>query len=180
MWSRCMCKSEGVRVLQCCLFVLGLVGCQERPMPANSTSPAQIQIRRATLAEWQKALQEYRGNYIVVDTWATWCLPCREEFPQVVNLHRKYKDQGVVVMSVSIDEPKDEPRALEFLKSQQAEFPNFLLPYDDWTEHWQIKGIPIVLVLDKEGKLLKRFDRDDPDNPFRYEDVDRFLASLVK
>ncbi|GBD36866.1 Thiol-disulfide oxidoreductase ResA [bacterium HR36] len=97
----------------------------------------------------------------------------------MVALHRKYKDRGVVVMSVSIDEPKDEPRALEFLRRQEADFPNFLLSYEDWTERWNIKGIPIVLLFDKEGKLLKRFDRDDPDKQFTYEDVDRYLAKLL-
>jgi hypothetical protein len=51
--------------------------------------------------------------------------------------------------------------------------------FDEWTNQWNIKGIPIVLVFDREGKLLRRFDRDDRDRQFKYSDVDRFLAELV-
>lgn len=162
------------------LFVFVILGCGEPSEQGGSTQAPTVQLRRLSLADWQKNLEKFRGNYVVVDTWATWCLPCREEFPHLVKLHRKYKDKGVVVMSVSIDDPKDEPRAVQFLQQQQADFPNYLLPYDNWIEHWQIKGIPVVLVLDREGKLLKRFDRDDPDRQFSYADVDRYLAELVQ
>jgi len=171
---------RGGFVLLSGLVLSMLWGCGERSAPSEADQRPRVELRRLSLAEWEKALAQYRGKYVVVDTWATWCVPCREEFPKLVALHRKYRDRGVVVMSVSIDEPKDEPRALEFLRKQEADFPNFLLPYDDWTERWQIKGIPIVLVFDTEGKLLRRFDRDDPDKQFKYEDVDRYLADLVK
>jgi len=166
--------------------LLAGLGCnRDSPSPTTrpQTQPApetdRIQLRSVQLVEWQKILAEYRGQYIVVDTWATWCIPCRQEFPELVALHRKYADKGVVVMSVTIDEPKDANKALEFLRQQRADFPNFLIDYDDWTNHWNIKGIPCVLVLDREGKLLRRFDRDDPDRQFKYSDVDRFLAELV-
>jgi thiol-disulfide isomerase/thioredoxin len=162
------------------------LGCNRDVPSSSATSQVQspqetdrIQLRSVKLAEWQKALAEYRGKYVVVDTWATWCLPCRQEFPHLVALHRKYADKGVVVMSVTIDDPKDAPKALSFLREQQADFPNFLLDFDEWTNQWNIKGIPIVLVFDREGKLLRRFDRDDPDRQFKYSDVDRFLAELV-
>jgi thiol-disulfide isomerase/thioredoxin len=178
--SMLMWPIRGGFVLLSGLILSMLWGCGERSAPSEADQRPRVELRRLSLAEWEKALAQYRGKYVVVDTWATWCVPCREEFPKLVALHRKYRDRGVVVMSVSIDEPKDEPRALEFLRKQEADFPNFLLPYDDWTERWQIKGIPIVLVFDTEGKLLRRFDRDDPDKQFKYEDVDRYLADLVK
>lgn len=166
--------------------LLAGLGCnRDRPSPStgSQTQPAtdtdRIQLHSVQLTEWQKILAEYRGKYIVVDTWATWCVPCRQEFPELVALHRQYADKGVVVISVTIDEPKDANKALEFLRQQRADFPNFLIDYDDWTNHWNIKGIPCVLVLDREGNLLRRFDRDNPDRQFKYSDVDRFLAELV-
>ena len=71
---------------------------------------------------------------------------------------------------------------LPFLKKREAVFANYII--DDvgeaWWDKWQIKAIPIVLVFDREGQLVRKFDKDDPDNQFSYEDVEKLVAELLQ
>jgi thiol-disulfide isomerase/thioredoxin len=129
---------------------------------------------------WDQRLASQLGKIVVVDTWATWCLPCMEEFPKLVALHQKYSDDGVVCMSVSVDELEQRASVQDFLNRHGADFANYLIADDSnaWWDKWEIKGIPIVLVFDAQGKLARKFDRDDPDNQFTYADVEKFVVEL--
>lgn len=147
----------------------------------SNASANEITIESVTCEQWDQALAAQKGKIVVVDTWATWCIPCREEFPRLVELHRQHAEQGVVCMSVSVDEPAAKEEALGFLREHQATFANYLIEDkpDAWWDKWNIKGIPIVLVFDRDGKLSKKFDMDDPDNQFTYEDVEKHVKEML-
>ncbi len=149
-------------------------------VPAQSAGNA---VSLATLDNklWETVLASANGHVVVVDTWATWCVPCREEFPHLVDLNEKYSKDGVVCISVSVDSPTEHAAAAEFLREQNANFPNYRFEDDsvDWLDKWNIKGIPVVLVFDSQGKLAKKFDMDDPDNQFSYAEVEELVAKLV-
>jgi thiol-disulfide isomerase/thioredoxin len=152
-----------------------------------SASPAlpgaeNVRLQPVSCKEWDKALASQTGTIFVVDTWATWCVPCVEEFPQLVALHEKFAKQGVACMSVSVDDADKRPKALEFLKKQGADFPNFVIDDKEgaWWDKWNIKGIPVVLVFSSDHKLVKKFDKDDPDNQFTYADVEKLVVELLK
>lgn len=151
---------------------------------ASSSAPtpaSNVRLTPVTCAQWEQDLAAQRGKIVVVDTWATWCVPCREEFPQLVALHRKHAAQGVVCMSVSVDEPDAQSAALDFLTQQQAEFANYRI--DDksasWWDKWEIRAIPVVLVFRPDGTLAKKFDLDDPDHQFTYADVEKLVDELL-
>jgi thiol-disulfide isomerase/thioredoxin len=140
-------------------------------------------LQAVSCEQWDAALATHRGKIVVVDTWATWCTPCKEEFHRLVDLHRKHAQDGVVCMSVSVDAPDDRGDVLRFLEEQKAEFANFLIQDKDenaWWDKWNIKGISIVLVFGRDGKLVRKFDNDDPDNQFTYADVEKLVAELLK
>jgi len=141
----------------------------------------EIRLETVSCEQWEKSLASHQGKIVVVDTWATWCLPCMEEFPELVRLQAKYANDGVACMSVSVDEPEQKASVQEFLSQHNADFSNYLI--DDkgnalW-DKWNIKGIPVVLVFDVDGKLAKKFDRDDPDNQFTYADVEKLVVELL-
>lgn len=129
-------------------------------------------------------IAQQKGKIVVLDTWATWCVPCVREFPELVKLHERHAKDGVVCMSVTIDEVKKKDAVLKFLKDKNAAFANFLVdaPADDevWQNKWNVKGVPIVLVFDRSGKLAKKLDNDDPDNQFTYKDVEKVVQGLLK
>lgn len=187
--------------LQFCSVLLALSavlqgGCEQVSVPdsdkggaarASSTAPpsaapkSSVELKAVNCANWDKDLAAQRGKIVVVDTWATWCAPCVEEFPQLVALHGKHAKDGVTCMSVSVDELEQKGEALAFLQKHDAAFANYII--DDkgeaWWDKWEIKAIPIVLVFGRDGKLVKKFDKDDPDNQFTYADVEKLVGELV-
>jgi len=96
-------------------------------------------------------------------------------------VHRKYRDKGVVAMSLSTDDAEDKGNVLKFLKSKSATFANYLLDEDAkiWQDHFAIKGPPAVFVYDRSGKIAGRFDSEDPDKEFTYADVEKLVRKLV-
>lgn len=159
-----------------------LSGCNNPSTPAaKGEKPAEVKLEVVKFDQLQKALKAQQGHVVVMDVWATWCVPCKQEFPHLVALHERHAKAGVVCMSVSLDEPKERDTALAFLKSKEAAFPNFLL--DEGEKGWDrnmldLKGIPAVFVYDREGKLARKFTNDDPDNQFTYADVEKLVKEL--
>jgi len=116
------------------------------------------------LSEGQLAqlLETSRGQVLVVNFWATWCGPCREEFPDFVRLHREKADLGLKVVTISMDEPEDEQSAVQFLKEQGVEFPAYLRDFEDFEEFVNVidpdwsGALPTTFIFDKNGKRTFR------------------------
>ena len=120
-----------------------------------------------------------RGSVVVVDFWADYCLPCKKEFPRLVELNRKYSRRGLVAVAVSLDDPSDadaRDRVQKFLTAQQAAFRNFLL--DEKPQVWQarlkIDGPPCVFLFNRRGDLVKKY-HDHVD----YDEIDRLVAECL-
>jgi thiol-disulfide isomerase/thioredoxin len=146
----------------------------------DAAPPSGISVEVLRYASLGERVQALKGHAVVVDFWATYCLPCKKEFPRLVELHRKYAARGFAAVSVSLDDPTDEhtrDEANKFLNEKQAAFSNFLL--DERPEIWQdklkIDGPPCVFVFDRSGRLVKKY-HDDVD----YNEIDRVVADLLK
>ncbi len=72
------------------------------------------------------AVAARKGQVVLVNFWATWCVPCREEFPDLARLERAYRGKGLAVLGVSIDAAKDLPGVEKFLAKTNPDFPNYL------------------------------------------------------
>jgi thiol-disulfide isomerase/thioredoxin len=66
-----------------------------------------------------------KGNVVLVNFWATWCVPCREEFPDLSRLHSAYAGRGLRVIGVSTDFARESPAVAKFLREQRPSFPNY-------------------------------------------------------
>jgi thiol-disulfide isomerase/thioredoxin len=103
-------------------------------------------------------LESLRGNYVLIDFWASWCGPCRKENPNVVKLYNKYKDAGFTVYSVSLDKVKQSWEAA--IVQDGLIWPNHVSDLKQWqTEATQIygfNGIPYTVLLDKDGKIMEK------------------------
>ena len=130
-------------------------------------------------ADLGKAVKECKGKVVIVDFWQDTCIPCKRNFPHLVEQYHKYAGD-VAAISVCLDElgPDVKDRALTFLKRSKAAFPNFLL--DEKPEVWQEKlgtqSVPLIFVFDKEGKAYKlpgdALDKD-------LKNVDKLIDELV-
>jgi hypothetical protein len=97
-------------------------------------------------------------------------------------MHKKYASQGLVAISVSVDEPDNRDKALKFLQKQGATFRNYLLNEEAevWQAKWKIKAPPAVFVFDRNNKRAGKFDTDDPDKSFKYTDVEEMVELLLR
>ncbi|MEO6807760.1 MAG: TlpA disulfide reductase family protein [Isosphaeraceae bacterium] len=135
--------------------------------------------------EARRKAKNGQTKYTLVDVWATTCGPCKENFPHLVALHHKYAGQGLAVASLTLD-PTDDARALtdarKFLNSQKAVFPNYLMNEEEGVgyEKLNINAIPAVFLYGPDGKEIKRFTLDDPDNQFTYEQVEAYVSALLR
>jgi thiol-disulfide isomerase/thioredoxin len=97
---------------------------------------------------------------VLVNVWATWCAPCREEFPDLLHVARDLAPRGLRLVLVSVDFPGDELVARNFLTSQGVDFPTFLRTGKDETfvqeleEQWS-GAIPATFLYDASGKLVR-------------------------
>lgn len=77
------------------------------------------------LAGYNQAIARYHGKPLLVNFWATWCEPCRDEFPMLVELAKQYGPQGLVVIGISLDEDADLDLVRHFLAQSHPGFPNY-------------------------------------------------------
>src|SRR5262245_28075679 len=103
-----------------------------------------IDLKVVKFAGLEKAIADAKGKVVVVDFWATFCAPCKKEFPNLVQLHKQYGPEKIVCMSVTVDEPEDRDKALRFLTQQKATFANFLLdePAEDYQKRFHFGAVP--------------------------------------
>ena len=85
----------------------------------------------ATAAQVLEAVRARHQSVVVVNIWATWCVPCREEMPDLLRLRRTYKDRGVEVLLVSGDFGGERDQATAFLTEQGVDFPTYIKTGDD-------------------------------------------------
>jgi thiol-disulfide isomerase/thioredoxin len=107
----------------------------------------------------EKLISSRNGKILVINIWATWCIPCREEFPDLVKLASTYPNGEVEIVGISVDYPDEvESKILPFLKAQKTNFKNYVQNFErqedlinrlnqDW-----IGAIPATFIYDKRGK----------------------------
>ncbi len=99
----------------------------------------------------ETSLKSLRGKVVLLDFWASWCAPCREELPKVERLHRELNDKGLVVLGINVGESAETAR--EFVKKQGLTFTNLLDTYKEVTNRYGAMAIPLAVVIDRDGKI---------------------------
>jgi len=121
------------RALTLVIAVVVLLSCIHSIRTSSvSAAPAQKDTAAAQgdpplidLDGYKQVLGKYRGKGILVTFWATWCQPCRDEFPMIIELHKQYSSQGLQVIGVSLDENADMGLVRHFLTEFHPGFPNY-------------------------------------------------------
>ena len=100
-------------------------------------------------------LADYKGKIVLLNFWATWCMPCRAEMPGMETLWQKYKEQGLVIAAVSVDEGS-RGRIETFSKLLDLSFHVLLDPESKVSDRYKISNIPKRFFIDSNGKIIQR------------------------
>ena len=102
-------------------------------------------------------LSSLRGKVVLVDFWASWCGPCRDENPNVVRVYNDYKDKGFEILGVSLDnDPEDWQMAIKKDKLQWKHVADLKGWDSEVVKKYSISGIPFTMLLDKDGKIIAK------------------------
>jgi peroxiredoxin len=99
-------------------------------------------------------LSDYRGRPVIINFWATWCPPCREEIPSMNRAWRVLREEGVAMLAVNVGE--DEDTIFVFTADYPAEFPLLLDRTGEVIGQWPVKGLPTSYVIAPDGTLAYR------------------------
>jgi cytochrome c biogenesis protein CcmG/thiol:disulfide interchange protein DsbE len=98
-------------------------------------------------------LSDYRGKAVVLNFWATWCSPCKEEMPWFVDLQKKYGNDGLVVLGIAMDD-SETPKIAEFAHNMGVNYP-VLLGTDKVSEDYgNVQFLPTSFYIDRDGKFI--------------------------
>ena len=104
-----------------------------------------------------EGLDDHSGKVIVVNFWATWCVPCVKEMPSFENLYRRYRSQGLTLLAVSLDKG-DSTKVQEFADKYKLSFPILLDTEGVAEKLYPSFSIPFTYVIDKQGRVVARVD----------------------
>ena len=138
----------------CSLFTLGLVF---TTAPANALAIGEV-APDFTLKNMQgenQNLAEQRGKIIVINFWASWCGPCRQEMPILESFYDKYNKLGVSVWGVNVEQENQAGR--DFLKGLNLTFPIFFDETNEISATYQVEAMPTTVIVDRNGKLRYAF-----------------------
>ena len=112
-------------------------------------------------------LADFRGKYVYIDVWATWCGPCRQEIPYLKKLDEDYKDAQIVFLSLSVDQ--DKAKWEKMVKEQSMSGVQLHIGQDSsFQQAYKIEGIPHFILLDREGRIIdKKMSRPSMDEVTR-------------
>lgn len=117
--------------------------------------PGRAQLAKAfevpTLEGGKLALADFRGRVVLLNFWATWCGPCKEEMPAMERLHRKFRQQGLVVLAVSNDSEGSTRTVARFVKESGLTFPIGLDPKLRVASLYGVRVLPASLIIDRKG-----------------------------
>lgn len=102
-------------------------------------------------------LSDYRGKIVVLNFWATWCVPCKEETPMLVAAEKQYATRGVVFVGASLDDAKTKGNIPDFISKYQVDYPIWYGASGDDLDKFKMgPAIPATAFLDQEGHIVAR------------------------
>lgn len=141
---------------------------------------AQSKLQPVTEASFQKLVATHKGKIVLVDFWATWCVPCRAEMPQLVKLSEKLRGKGLDFVTVSADAPEQEAAAFKVLMQDSVAAPFYIKKAADDDKFYNLVDakwsgeMPAIFIYDRNGKRIRSFLGETP-----VKDIEAAIQKLL-
>jgi len=119
-------------------------------------------------------LSEMTGNVVLINFWASWCGPCREEIPYLNALHKKYAPLGFTVLGVNVEEQMDGARG--FLGNVPVDFPILLDNTNKVSKQYKVVAMPTTVVIDRDGNMRYLHEGYKPGDEKKYRQMVKKLV----
>lgn len=133
------------------LLGAALAGCASAALPAVKPATIAPDFTLRTMGGPNLRLHEQRGRVVLLNFWATWCGPCREEMPHLNRLYEKYRTSGFTTLGVNIDD--DAAKAAELAAKLGIKFPVLLDTDKKVSKVYDMGGMPATVVIDRDGRV---------------------------
>lgn len=146
---------------------------------ANSTDPRGIQEGDLAInftlpvfgEEGTKSLSDFQGNFVVLNMWASWCPPCREEMPYLIEFYENYKHDNIQVVGLNMTTQERNGEVIsQFIDEFQIPFLTMMDERGEVGIGYQIMAIPMTFILDPDGRIIKRHQ-----GYINYDMLERFI-----
>jgi cytochrome c biogenesis protein CcmG/thiol:disulfide interchange protein DsbE len=101
------------------------------------------------------SLKDFRGKPVVINFWASWCPPCRDEAPLIERTWRAYKNRDLIFLGVNIQDRKED--ALNYMREFDITYPNGPDPTGEITIDYGVSGLPVTFFVSRDGKVVRRW-----------------------
>jgi cytochrome c-type biogenesis protein len=142
-----------MRLTRCSLVAAAVmaIACRgETPPPIEVGRPAPEYVA-TTIDGTPISLEAQRGKVVLLNIWATWCAPCREEIPALQDLHTQHASKGFEILGVSIDAPGEDEKVRAFASSYGVTYPIWRDPEDRVSSTFLAIGVPASYLIDRRG-----------------------------
>jgi cytochrome c biogenesis protein CcmG/thiol:disulfide interchange protein DsbE len=135
----------------CLVGVFFLAHCAKEKKSPSALAP---DFTLKTLDGQEIILSQLKGKVVLLDFWATWCGPCREAIPHLIQLYKAYRENGFEVIGMSLDKGDGEV-VRNFAKSMDIPYP-VVIATEEVVRNYRVTSIPTTFFIDKEGKIRQR------------------------
>ncbi len=139
-----------------------------------------VELKLKDLYGAEQSLAQYKGRIVVLNFWATYCIPCRAEMPDLSAIQNEFAALGVQVIGASTDEAEDRPKVLKFIKEVKINFPVWLGAASADTLRFGVgTALPATVIIDKNGKVFKTISGVVNQTDLR-RDIEKLLQDAEK